>query len=345
MFSDRCFPPITVISCPQEPWTPSCSFTAWNKTKLCSFFFFYHVQANSCCIFAKHLLQRGFSPSDMCEWQSGCRSWTMPLSVEGKGGRGFRETLTLKQAWGTYLGASVHRACEAAMLPSPSRTWKQTGSKYPGLIPWTELTRGQSTHLEPQLEGVPGFSSGTWSQQPSQPATSTSETLGLSLGWWWGRRLSRLSLPCPPETTQVCWQLWSPFMAVSLGPIYFLKRGPLTPPKYCSTRSKLIVWKTIGWSQTEGEYTRGFHALSCEGTFPLLCEVEWTIPKGLTFLMGFRMSKYDNFTKLLLIYYWVQTKTRQWMEIPPTGGDTNSSEVQAAYVQCGHVSGRNVIRE
>lgn len=37
---DRCFPPITVISHPQEPWTPSCFFTAWNKTKLRSFFFF-----------------------------------------------------------------------------------------------------------------------------------------------------------------------------------------------------------------------------------------------------------------------------------------------------------------
>lgn len=43
---DSCFPSITVTSSPPRTRALSCSFTAWNKTKLHSFF--YHRQAHSC---------------------------------------------------------------------------------------------------------------------------------------------------------------------------------------------------------------------------------------------------------------------------------------------------------
>lgn len=173
-------------------WAPSCSSTAWNKIELCSFF--YHCQANGCCDICK---------APVAAWVFCKRHVSGRVGVgaehaagrrgRGEGGRGFRGLLTLKRAWGTYLASSVQHPWGSNAPISLSHLkvdWQHTPRSHPQM----ELAHGWSTHPE----GVSGFSSWTWSRQPSQPGTSTSETLGHALGRWWGRRLSRFSLPMSP---------------------------------------------------------------------------------------------------------------------------------------------------
>lgn len=304
---DSCFPPTTVTFSPRM-WAPS-----WNKTELCSFF--YRCQADDCY----STCNAPVAAWVFSTWDTSSRVGVGAEGAAGRRGRmGFQRDAHseagLRHLPQGFCSEHLWGSDAAVSLSHLKVDWPQTPSSHP----WMELTCGQSTHLEPQLEGVPGFSSWMWSQQPSQPSTAASKTLGHTLGRWWGR----FSPPVPPGDIQaqlswVHWQPWNPFMAKSLGLIYSVIRGSLTPPKFCSTRSKLTSLKEH-WVEevpTQGEHTGASYALSCEGSFPLLSKVEWTtckIHKGLAYLIGFRMSKCGISQNC---YSYTKNKTMDWSTV------------------------------
>lgn len=78
------------------------------------------------------------------------------VEKEEREGRVFRGTLTLKWAWGTYPVSSVQYSWGSSVPTYPllmKVDWQQTLRCHLQ----TEPAHGWSTHLEPQLEGIPCF--------------------------------------------------------------------------------------------------------------------------------------------------------------------------------------------